>query len=143
MKQSLHRSLPRIISVVLLILLAAACSKEEEKKVEEPAVLKPVDTMTGEALFDARCRQCHTVLGKGGVVGPDLTHTYSQKSREYLEQVIREPSKLYPGTIMPAFNGQLSSEQLDSLIDYLDTSKPLPWKQRKKHRWQKDKDQQP
>ena len=140
--RSLRRALPRAVPVLLLALLvlpAAGCSKRQEGQASEPAALKPVDGTSGEALFDLRCRQCHALYGRGGSVAPDLTHTFAQRSHDYLVQMINEPARLYPGTIMPAFQGQMSNEQLESLIDFLDTSKPLPWKQRKKHRWQKDR----
>jgi putative heme-binding domain-containing protein len=31
------------------------------------------DPVKGWAIFDARCAQCHTIYGKGGNVGPDIT----------------------------------------------------------------------
>jgi putative heme-binding domain-containing protein len=31
------------------------------------------DPVKGWAVFDAKCSQCHTIYGKGGTVGPDLT----------------------------------------------------------------------
>jgi putative heme-binding domain-containing protein len=31
------------------------------------------DPVKGWAVFDARCAQCHTIYGKGGNVGPDIT----------------------------------------------------------------------
>ena len=109
----------RVIPVVLLALASAACSRHEEKPVTtEHHAPQPAGEPTGEALFMERCLECHKVHEKGGVAGPDLTRIGSIGSRTELEQVIREPSKLFPGTVMPPF-GHLSAKQVDSLVDYL------------------------
>ena len=118
MKKRLHR----IIPIVLLSLLTAACSKQEpEHEGGKPAGLSQEEP-TGAALFEQRCRDCHKVQDKGGTVGPDLSRIGSKRSATYLEQVIREPSKVYPGTVMPP-NDTLSRKQVNSLVDYLSTLK--------------------
>lgn len=33
----------------------------------------PGDAAAGQKVFDAKCAQCHTIYGKGGQVGPDIT----------------------------------------------------------------------
>lgn len=42
---------------------------------------------------DASCSKCHTVQGRGGIVGPDLSKIGGQKSREYLLESILFPNK--------------------------------------------------
>jgi quinoprotein glucose dehydrogenase len=42
---------------------------------------------------DASCSKCHLILGKGGIVGPDLSKIGGQKSREYLLESILFPNK--------------------------------------------------
>jgi putative heme-binding domain-containing protein len=42
------------------------------------------DTSAGWKVFDAKCGQCHTIYGKGGQVGPDLTGV----GRETLDAVL-------------------------------------------------------
>jgi L-cysteine S-thiosulfotransferase len=119
MKQSLRR----IVPIILLALLVAACSRREEKQAAAGKhALQPANDLTGEALFNERCRDCHKVHEKGGVVGPDLSKIGSKRSRTYLEQVIREPSKIFPGTVMPPY-GTFSFKQINSLVDYLGTLK--------------------
>ena len=115
MKQNLHR----IIIVLALTLPALACSKGGEKSAPEGShSLKAAAKWTGEALFIERCRDCHRVHETGGVVGPDLSSVGAKRSREFLEQVVREPSKLYPGTVMPPYD-TLPRDQLKLLVDYL------------------------
>ena len=107
----------RIIPLLLLALDSPACSPTEE---HPPAPVKSQfqEELAGEPLFNERCRQCHMVQQKGGAVGPDLSHVGSKRDRRFLEQVIREPSKLYPGTVMPPYD-TFSNKQVDSLVDYL------------------------
>jgi len=107
----------RIIPLILLALVSPACSPTEEP----PAAAKKSrfqEELTGEALFNERCRQCHMVRETGGAVGPDLSQVGSKRDPRFLEQVIREPSKLYPGTVMPPYD-TFSKKQVDSLVDYL------------------------
>jgi len=120
MTRSLYRS---TICLALLSLSVAACSKTEEQP--PPPAKREVqlsDELTGEALFNERCRDCHQVNGKGGTVGPDLTGVASRRDRAYLEQAIREPAKLYPGSVMPHYD-TFSIKQVKSLVDYLATLK--------------------
>jgi L-cysteine S-thiosulfotransferase len=116
-------SLNRIIPFIMLALLAAGCSKSEETPPPaEKQTVQPVNELTGEALFNERCRDCHTVHDKGGVVGPNLSTIGAKRSPAYLEQVIREPSKTFPGTVMPPYD-TFSTKQVNSLVDYLGTLK--------------------
>jgi len=106
-----------------LALTAAGCSKKGSEPVAaEPQGVKATTKWTGEAIFIERCRDCHRVHDKGGVVGPDLSGVGSQRSRDFLERVIKDPSKAYPGTVMPPYDA-LPADQLKLLADYLETLK--------------------
>ena len=117
----MRRSLHRIISIILLALLAGACSTQEQ-----PSAVKQDSQssgeLTGEALFNERCRGCHTVLEKGGLVGPNLSIIGRVRSRAYLEQMIRQPSKTFPGSVMPTFD-TFSNRQITSLVEFLSNLK--------------------
>ncbi|HBG04312.1 MAG: cytochrome C [Geobacteraceae bacterium GWC2_58_44] len=114
-----------IVSIILLALLAAGCSEKDAEK-QGASVgdrsLQPVNNLTGETLFNERCRECHMVHGKGGAAGPELSQIGSRRSRTYLEQVIREPAKVHPGSAMPLYD-TFSVNQVSSLVDYLSTLK--------------------
>ena len=117
----MKQHLQRIIFVLALALSAAACSKSkpvEKKSTEEIQPLKGAVKWTGEAIFIERCRDCHKVHETGGVVGPDLSTVGDRRSPDFLEQVIRDPSKTYPGTVMPPYD-TLPRDQIKLLVDYL------------------------
>lgn len=81
-------------------------------------VVPPASSSASEAekLFATNCAGCHGAKGKGGF-GSDLTaKKYAfGKSRDD----IRESISAGRGGKMPGFAGRLSTEQIDSLIDYL------------------------
>jgi putative heme-binding domain-containing protein len=53
------------------------------------------DSVKGEKIFwgSGGCSTCHMVQGRGGVLGPDLSHVGGARSVPYLIDSIREPSK--------------------------------------------------
>lgn len=66
-----------------------------------------------------RCTVCHTIEGKGGKVGPNLSHEAELgRPRQWLITQIRNPAAHDPTTIMPPHPG-LSGQQLNDLVDYL------------------------
>ena len=72
---------------------------------------------------------CHTVAGTAatGTFGPDLTHLMSRdtmpparrRTRRRICGVDSESRHFKPGALMPAM--QLSDEQIDQLVAYLNT----------------------
>ncbi|HJZ73518.1 MAG TPA: c-type cytochrome [Vicinamibacterales bacterium] len=65
------------------------------RTVQQPAAPPTGDRARGEALFfgTARCSTCHIVNGRGGRLGPELSTAGSARSRAYLVESIRQPSK--------------------------------------------------
>jgi cytochrome c551 len=62
------------------------------------------------------CAACHTINGKGGTVGPNLTHIGSRLKADAIARQVRSG-----GGGMPAF--RLSQKDLDALVDYLTSLK--------------------
>ncbi|HEV2597880.1 c-type cytochrome [Sphingopyxis sp.] len=77
------------------------------------------DPARGETLFKQRCAMCHTVKGKGGKLGPDLTGVVGRKAGSgsfayspamkssklvwkpaTIETYLAAPTKLIPGSRM-------------------------------------------
>ena len=46
----------------------------------------------GERIFWSSCGRCHTVNGRGGPLGPDLSRIAQSRSRESLARAIRDPN---------------------------------------------------
>jgi len=66
------------------------------RSVEMKAPAKPLgDAAHGKELFygDANCSLCHTVEGKGGRLGPELTSVGGSRTREAIIDSVRNPSR--------------------------------------------------
>jgi cytochrome c oxidase subunit 2 len=100
---------------------------EQQKK---PAVDDPA-ARPGKAVFlSLSCVNCHLVRDTSakGTYGPDLTHLMSRQTlasgmvkndEANLRQWIRDPQRIKPGCLMPAF--QLSDQELELVVQYLRT----------------------
>lgn len=79
----------------------ASCPKDNPLSSYEPALFGGVADRGKKIFFDkpeAQCVRCHRIDGKGGEVGPDLSHVGSQKDRRYLlESVVLPNKQIAPG----------------------------------------------
>ncbi|MFT7633498.1 MAG: putative membrane-bound dehydrogenase-like protein, partial [Mariniblastus sp.] len=55
------------------------------------AVVQQADLETGQIMFEKNCANCHTMFGRGGKLGPDLTGA-DRKNLNYLLENIVDPS---------------------------------------------------
>lgn len=84
------------------------------------------------ALFSDRCSGCHRLAdaGASGQIGPDLDAVLpgvtAAKIRESIVDPNAESTPGFPSGRMPSFAGELSPQQLNELVDYLEavTSNP-------------------
>lgn len=84
----------------------------------------------GEKLFKATCTACHTI-GKGRLVGPDLSGVYERADQEWLirfirssQEMVKEGDSLAVALFkefnqIPMPNNDLTDEQILSIIDYI------------------------
>jgi mono/diheme cytochrome c family protein len=92
------------------------------KAKSEPVVEVTVES--GEKVFKEKaCNACHTINGKGGKVGPDLSVEGLQRTKEWTKQHNIDPKSLVPGSTMPTL--KYSESQLDALTLYLDSLQAL------------------
>jgi len=71
----------------------------------------------GEVFRRSRCVTCHEVNGRGGTLGPALTHVGAKTSRDWLYSWIRDPHRFQPKTLMPRF--RLTDDEARDLAAYL------------------------
>lgn len=73
----------------------------------------------GARIFQkGRCIECHTIKGKGGSAGPNLTAVGKRRSREYIIEQIKNPESHNANTNMPSFK-DLPAQDINDLADYL------------------------
>jgi cytochrome c oxidase subunit 2 len=106
---------------------AAWVKNQQQPGVQDPAVAE------GRQVFESQaCISCHVVRGTAanGRFGPDLTHFGSRdtlasgaadNTPANLKLWIQDPDYVKPGSLMPAM--QLSSDQIDKIVAYLETLK--------------------
>jgi mono/diheme cytochrome c family protein len=74
----------------------------------------------------AQCRNCHTIDGEGGNIGPDLTHVGSRRDAASIHKKIVDPASSiakgyenFKGVMPTNFGTEMSSAQLDALVKFL------------------------
>ncbi|HSP06027.1 MAG TPA: c-type cytochrome [Acidobacteriota bacterium] len=72
----------------------------------------------GQAVFEeVGCIGCHKLLGRGGVIGPELDKAGANHSPEWLIKHFKSPASVSPGSAMPPIH--VSDEDLDALTLYV------------------------
>jgi mono/diheme cytochrome c family protein len=106
-----------LIIGVALIVVAAGIYFMSTSSGPNGELVTPSETVTspksikGEELYADYCTGCHGAKGVGGVGSP-LSATNADRS-------VIENGNLDEG--MPAFKGELSPEEIDSILDYLNS----------------------
>lgn len=131
-----------LLAFVFVVLSSLSVYGQDAATIDgEPAV--PVeasssgDAALGEALFKANCASCHKLYKKA--VGPALFQVSQKYEREWLYKWIKNSAKLiasgdaqavavyneYGQQNMNSFE-QLSNVDIDNILAYTDTEKPVP-----------------
>ena len=72
----------------------------------------------GRKLYEEKkCGLCHTVAGKGGKLGPDLSEEGGKRDHAWLMKFLKNPKEVAPGAKMNPVKG--SDEEISFLTDYL------------------------
>lgn len=72
----------------------------------------------GKKMWQHRnCQDCHTLLGIGGYLAPELTKEASLRDPGFLTAWLKDPQSLKPGTTMP--NQRLAEAEILDLIAFL------------------------
>ncbi|MDA8272348.1 MAG: cytochrome c [Deltaproteobacteria bacterium] len=90
---------------------------------------------SGASLFSSEgCIACHTINGKGGTVGPNLSHVGSQRNLSWIKTQIITPSAHFASGRMVTINGKsyiaimpnhkdMPASQVNALAEYLESFK--------------------
>jgi ubiquinol-cytochrome c reductase cytochrome b subunit len=85
--------------------------------VNAPAVTSP-SVLAGRILYDKNgCASCHSIQGRGGKIGPELSHVGGKRDADWLMRHFKDPQALSPGSIMPKV--MLEEKELKELTDYM------------------------
>ncbi|MDQ7054657.1 MAG: c-type cytochrome [candidate division KSB1 bacterium] len=78
-------------------------SRATASKAAEPAPLSSFAMKKARALLRDKlsCLGCHRLGERGGRIGPDLSSLAARIMPGYLQQIVRDPQRAMPGTIMP------------------------------------------
>lgn len=107
--------------IFVIIVAALTFMGAQAPIVNVPAVTTP-SVIEGRALFQkSGCSACHSIHGKGGVVGPDLTRIAGRYDAAWLGKFLADPQAVKPGTIMP--KPDLTEHERGHLVEYLMTLK--------------------
>lgn len=99
---------------------------------DEPPGVPAGITLTAEAeegrqLYSRYgCNSCHAIAGHGPHVGPDLARLDERWSLDEIRQFTLRPPK---GVAMPAYEGRLSDEQLNAIVEFVHVAQTFPRKQ--------------
>ncbi|RXT05654.1 cytochrome c oxidase subunit II [Ammoniphilus sp. CFH 90114] len=93
----------------------------------------PASAQAGQEVFNQSCIGCHAVDATKGVKVPDIAPNlagfadrtvlagFIEHNNENLAQWIKNPQSLKPGNLMPAFEGKLDEQQINDLVEYMNT----------------------
>lgn len=110
-------------SLTALVGIASAQSGAK-KPAAKPAGVAQI--ALGKKVYDANgCAGCHSIAGKGGAAGPDLTAVAGdpKKNAKWLADHVANPKSHNPGSTMPAFAGKIKGADLAAVGAYLATLK--------------------
>jgi mono/diheme cytochrome c family protein len=109
------RSTVAVLSLTVIV-LAAACggSSGSSSSASPPSGGGEVSAAAGKDVFESNCATCHTLADAGatGSVGPDLDDL--KPDAETVKNQVTNG-----GGGMPAFGGQLSEAQIESVATYV------------------------
>lgn len=90
-----------------------------------PQVVQAAGKIVGQGDGGLSCINCHDFRGEksgGEMRGPDLTEMYDRIRVDWLRRWLWEPSRLLPGTAMPAYFSDMPHDQATKMIGKIITA---------------------
>ncbi len=96
-------------------------SPKVEPSSVNPKDFTPAEAQLGKQLYEVKyqCQSCHTIGSTGGYVGPALTNVGNWMNAAWIEEWLKNPQSLVPGTIEP--RRQFTDDEITALTAYLMT----------------------
>lgn len=110
-----------LLAIAGLLLIMAGCSKNNSTT-STASSSSSGSASSGEALFNTNnCGRCHALNGNGGGRGPDLTHVGSDPTHTaaWIADQIKDPKSHNPSSRMPAYQGRMTDQDIQTLSSYL------------------------
>jgi mono/diheme cytochrome c family protein len=124
----------RALLIALAVLFVAGCGGEKTVEPTGPVVgtlpkAEKGNPAAGKKVFaDNGCSGCHTFkpAGANGTIGPNLDEALKGKDAEFIKTSITDPnaaiaSGFQPNVMPQSYGSQLSSQQLNDLVAFLQT----------------------
>jgi len=105
-----------------LLFAGAGCSKNSATSPSAGMGATSGGASSGESLFAANgCGRCHALNGNPGGRAPDLSHTGAEPTHtaQWIAEQIKDPKSHNPGSRMPAYQGKMSDQDIQTLSQYL------------------------
>jgi mono/diheme cytochrome c family protein len=99
-----------LLAAILFLASCADTTHSDHPKVDENAT---EEGAPGQALFEARCASCHGADGTAGIANAANLQTSTLNQGALLQTIANGRNA------MPAFKGQLSEGELNSVADYV------------------------
>jgi ubiquinol-cytochrome c reductase cytochrome b subunit len=122
-RRSLHRPVALAGGVCLaaglvyLTIVAAASTPRPGVFLAPPGPLRP-SLLAGMVLYEEKgCASCHSILGQGMKLAPDLYRVGARRDAEWLSTLLRDPASVVPSPSMVRY--ALAPEDLRALVAYL------------------------
>ncbi len=103
-----------IVVLVTMVYLGYAGARSGPRPVE----LTPEQALGEKVFLDLRCHSCHGINGGGGIEGADLAPDGPREPVQVAE-VLRDPTKFNPRSIMPPVPKILSEVEFRALVAYV------------------------
>jgi mono/diheme cytochrome c family protein len=127
---------PLVTTSLALVLAAGFLQASQGQKSRKPPTKKPpasapagpsAETVAlGKKVYDKNgCATCHSIAGKGGMAGPDLSHTGdpANHTAAWLSTQVANPKSHTPDSTMPPFAASIKGQELTAIGAYLSTLK--------------------
>lgn len=80
----------------------------------------PPSLLAGMALYEEKgCSSCHSILGKGMKLAPDLYRVGARRDARWLTKLLTDPKSVFPSPNMVKYT--LAPQDLQALVAYLDS----------------------